>query len=173
MTKLWIFFGTTQGWTGLLIANLTLTALMTGLIWFVQLVHYPLMALADRNHYTEFQLRHEFRTSLIVVPVMLAELAVASLLVALLFHPALPLSSTSTALLIANAVLLGGVWLSTFLVQVPCHQVLNQGFDANAHEWLVTSNWLRTVAWTLKLGVAIGFLVSLLYPGQPQITSEQ
>jgi hypothetical protein len=42
------------------------------------------------------------------------------------------------------------VWLLTMLVSVPKHAFLAQGFDGRAHELLVATNWLRTVAWTVR-----------------------
>jgi hypothetical protein len=46
--------------------------------------------------------------------------------------------------------LLGVIWLSTALIQVPCHEVLSQGFDPVVHHRLVTTNWIRTTAWSLR-----------------------
>ena len=36
---------------------------------------------------------------------------------------------------------------STALLQVPCHTILAQGFDAGAHARLVRTNWIRTCCW--------------------------
>jgi len=54
--------------------------------------------------------------------------------------------------------LLAVIWLSTALVQVPLHQRLGSGFDADVHARLVTSNWIRTVAWTLRGALAVHLL---------------
>ena len=48
------------------------------------------------------------------------------------------------------AALLGIIWLSTFLLQVPAHQKLTSGFDERIHRRLVATNWLRTFAWTAR-----------------------
>jgi hypothetical protein len=55
--------------------------------------------------------------------------------------------------------LLAGIWASTFFLQVPCHLKLSTGWDAATHRFLVQSNWIRTVLWTARLGVAIAMLV--------------
>jgi hypothetical protein len=53
----------------------------------------------------------------------------------------------------------------TVVASVPAHRALGDGFDASAHARLVTTNWLRTVAWTAHGGVAIGMLFVLLRRG--------
>ena len=37
---------------------------MTGLIWLVQIVQYPLFSFVDRDHYSDFQNFHIIRTGL-------------------------------------------------------------------------------------------------------------
>ena len=56
--------------------HLATTLLVAGLILFVQVVHYPLMAHVG-DPYPEYQRRHMRRTGLLVGPLMLAEAATA------------------------------------------------------------------------------------------------
>ena len=42
------------------------------------------------------------------------------------------------------------IWLSTVLLQIPCHSSFAVGFDGTTHERLVRSNWIRTLCWTLR-----------------------
>ncbi len=72
------------------------TAAMTGLIWFVQLVLFPL-----------------FVTT-------------------------------------AASSLLGVVWASTAFVQVPVHERVSRSFDVGVVRKLVATNWIRTIAWTVR-----------------------
>jgi hypothetical protein len=51
--------------------------------------------------------------------------------------------------------LVGVVWLSTMFLQIPQHNILARGFDQAAYEALVSGNWVRTVAWTLRGGIAL------------------
>jgi hypothetical protein len=46
--------------------------------------------------------------------------------------------------------LVAGIWLSTALFQAPRHTILGRGFDPAAHRFLVSSNRLRTVLWSLR-----------------------
>ncbi len=136
----------------LVVVHASATWFMTGLAWFVQAVHYPLLELVGQERWVEYERRHVRRTSWIVAPVMTIEALVASLLV---LAPALPRGLTVTGL-----VLLSVVWASTFLLQVPLHERLERGFLADAHRRLVISSWIRTFAWSLRAGVATWLLVT-------------
>lgn len=125
---------------------------MAGLIWFVQVVHYPLMARVGAGGYSDYQRAHEARTTLVVAPLMLVELATAAVLAWLLrATPEAPLAFTGAALVAL-------VFASTFLVQVPLHTRLGGGFDAGVHRRLVLTNWVRTLLWTGHAGVALSML---------------
>jgi hypothetical protein len=50
------------------------------------------------------------------------------------------------------------IWLSTFFLQVPLHERLAQGFDAETHRSLVNTNWIRTAAWTLRAVLVLWLL---------------
>jgi len=130
------------------------TWFLAGLIWFVQVVHYPLFGRVGREGYAVYQREHERRTSLVVVAPMLVELATAILLA--VRPPAVPQAELVTR---AGLGLLAVVWASTFLLQVPEHRRLEGGFDAAAHRQLVTTNWVRTAAWTAR-----AVLAALLLP---------
>lgn len=120
------------------------TLAMTGLIWFVQIVHYPLFDRVGRESFTEYERIHQTRTTWVVAPTMLVEAVTAALLLA--FRPA----GVTIWPTVLGAVLLATVWLSTFLWQVPAHAKLGEAFSENVHHWLVQSNWIRTVGWTVR-----------------------
>ncbi len=128
----------------LLLVHLAATWFMVGLIWLVQVVHYPLLAGADPARYTEHQQQHMRRIGWIVGPAMLVEALTA---VGLLISEA-PWMPTWLAW--TNLALLAAIWLSTALVQVPCHGRLLDGFDAACHDRLVRTNWLRTGLWSVR-----------------------
>jgi len=130
---------------------------MTGLIWFVQVVHYPLMNRVQGAAYTEFQRAHMRRTTWVVGPIMLLEAGTAAAL--LYAHP--PFVPFSAALL--NMLLLLLIWISTAVWQVPCHGKLVQSFNAQAHRKLVRTNAVRTALWTAR---SVMWLV-LLWRAQP------
>lgn len=128
----------------LLVVHAAATWAMTGLIWFVQVVHYPLFSAVGADSFSRYHGAHTARTTLVVAPVMLVE-ALSALWIA---------SDRPGPAAWAGLALLGVVWLATFGLSVPRHDVLSGGFDASAAQGLVATNWVRTAAWTARAGVA-------------------
>jgi len=134
-----------------LLIHLAATWFMVGLIWFVQVVHYPLFARAGAAEFAAYSAAHQRLTTFVVLPPMLVELATAIVLVTPGGARIDPwLAWTGLALLAV-------VWLSTFLLQVPRHRALLNGFDGKAHALLVATNWLRAILWPARF-------ILLLYP---------
>jgi hypothetical protein len=129
-----------------LLINAAATLYMTGLIWFVQLVHYPLMSQVGADGYRQYQLAHQNLTSLAVGPAMLAELLSALALVAI---------NTKDPWRWAGLAAVAALWASTALVQMPLHATLAGGFDPEAHARLVSTNWLRTALWTARSALVL------------------
>jgi hypothetical protein len=120
------------------------TFAMTGLIWFVQVVHYPLFRSVGAPGYAAYQAEHMRLATLVVGPLMLLEAATALWLV--LDRPAF----VSPAQAWAGLALLAVAWLATVFLSVPRHEALRHGFDASAHAALVATNWIRTAAWSAR-----------------------
>jgi hypothetical protein len=95
---------------------------------------------------------HTRLTGLVVGPPMLLEAATAVALV--VWTP----PGISVPLVWAGLILVAGIWLSTAFLQSPRHTTLGRGFDPSAHRFLVTSNWLRTVLWSLRSLVVLCIL---------------
>ena len=137
------------------LAHIASTLYMTGLIWFIQLVHYPLHGYVGELHFSTYQRLHMSWTSWAVGPPMLIEVGTT------LFFLAYPPFQLPQWLFILGATLLFFIWLSTGLLQVPFHNQLMSVFDQNAHHNLVWSNWIRTVFWTLR-GSLVLYITYLL-----------
>jgi hypothetical protein len=126
---------------GLAVANLALAAYMTGVIWVVQVVLYPLFARVGTAEWRGFHAAHSRRIAPVVAPPMLAHAAVA---VALLVERPGVLTG-------ANLALAGGLLGMTATVFVRAHSCLRQARVAR----LLRLNALRVAAWTASLGVAV------------------
>lgn len=142
---------------GLLSVHVVSTLMMTGLIWTIQLVHYPLFSRVGEDAFCGYERQHTRRITWLVGPLMLAEGASATAL--LLWLP----PGTARALAIIGALLLLVIWGSTAFLQVPCHARLGRGFDREVVRRLVSTNWIRTVAWSLR-----GVLAVILVEVAPQ-----
>lgn len=132
------------------------TLFMTGLIWFVQVVHYPLFNDVGEAAFSTYELRHSRLTTLVVIGPMFAELITAAVLV--WRQPDFVASWEAWV----GLGLVGVIWFSTAFLQVPQHSVLTNGFDQTAYQLLLTSNWLRTAAWSLRATLVTLWLHRLL-----------
>lgn len=138
----------------LLALHAAATLLMSGLAWFVAVVHYPLMAEVGGPEFPRYERLHRQRTTWLVAPLMLTEAGLAVWL-AVFPPPAVALWQVGAA-----AALLAAIWLSTFAVQVPLHERLSHGFDAAAHRRLVVTHYGRAAAWTLRSALALAWLAA-------------
>ncbi len=128
----------------ILLLNVAATLYMVGLIWCIQIVHYPLFAQVGKESFAAYEIAHSRLITPVVALPMLVELVTA---VFLLFRRP---SAIELSEVIPGLALVLVIWLSTMFLQVPQHDILSSGFDATAHQILVDSNWLRTIAWSLR-----------------------
>ncbi len=140
----------------LVLAHVFATLTMFGVIWVVQLVHYPLFAGVGADGFADYEAAHQARITFVVLPAMLLELGTALALV-WLRPEAVPGWLAWTGL-----GLVGVVWVSTAVVQVPLHTALSAGFDGDAHARLVASNWVRTAAWTARAALVLWMTALLM-----------
>ncbi len=118
--------------------DIAATLYLWGVIWTIQLVHYPLFARVGAAGWADYHAAHTRLMTLVVLPAMVTELGTSGLLA--LGRPA-PLLWLGFGLAV-------GTWAVTFFVSVPLHDTLSRGFDAAAIARLVSTNWLRTAFWT-------------------------
>lgn len=126
------------------------TSSLTGLIWVIQVVHYPTFHWIKEDDYISYAVFHTNRITYVVAPLMIAELFLA---LRLFFMKDLAMH---WILLLVGLTLL--VWASTFFLQVPLHGVLAIKKDGAAIERLIHTNWIRTMTWSLKATV-LGYIL--------------
>lgn len=131
-----------EGLSLVLIGNAAATLMMTGCIWLIQLLVYPIMSRVGAAQFPAYESAHIGAVTLVVGPLMLAE-AVTSLLL-LGARP----NGVPAWMPLAGMVCVAVVWVTTACINVPQHNALSLGFDAATHSALVASNWIRTIAWT-------------------------
>ena len=140
--------------TPILLACTFSTFAMTGLIWLIQQVNYPLMALVSEDDFVAYEAAHCRRISPVVLPLMVCELLTSGWLA---FRPISPVEQE----LIVGAFLTGLLWLSTFLIQVPLHNRLEKCFDRATWRRLVLTNWIRTILWSARSVLMAATLMEL------------
>lgn len=133
----------------LLFVHAATTLFMVGVIWFVQIVHYPLFQCVGEAGFAKYERQHTRRTGYVLTVPMLVEFATAAALAWRL----------GGGLAWSGFGLLAVIWLSTWVWQVPAHRRLEQGFDDATHRRLVGTNWVRTAAWSARGIIALALLV--------------
>jgi hypothetical protein len=132
------------------IFNVAVSSGLLTLIWLVQIIIYPGLARIPANDFAAYHAWYVTRITVVVVPLMICELIAA---IALFFVQDRLLYPTIAGGLIILA------WGSTFTFQVPIHKSLRKGKDTSKIRQLITTNWIRTVAWSLK-AVIVGFFAA-------------
>jgi hypothetical protein len=138
---------------GLVVVNLVSTCFMAGLIWFVQLVHYPLLGLVPVADSPAVAAEHQRRTGLVVAAPMAAE-GLTTLW--LMFDRP---SDVPWWLAWAGGVCVA-IWLvSTVALSVPRHRRMLEAPDDRLGRSLVLTNWPRTIAWSAHAAVAAAIVL--------------
>ena len=127
----------------IILLHAIVTFLLTGLIWVIQLVHYPMFQFLDSQAYSKAMSFHQQRISIIVVPLMLFELLSGVYLAHAQWSSLARFHSINIALIVI-------IWIHTFGLMVPFHK--NIPIQPN-HELLkktLCHHWIRTLSWSVK-----------------------
>ena len=132
--------------------NLVLAFIAVGLIWTIQLVHYPSMRFIPKERFVEYHNFHSIRISFLAMPLMLTELGTSLMLFYQNYNNAIQ------TIFLINLVIVALIWLSTFLIQVPLHNALSKEKQSEKLSKLICTNWIRTILWTARSILMILFL---------------
>lgn len=128
------------------------TWFMTGLIWFVQVVHYPLFAGVGSDQWPDYHGAHSSKTTKVVAAPMLIEVATGVWL-------AVAMTAEQRGLPVVGLGLLTAIWLTTVLRQIPDHQKLAAAVPPMGVSRLVRGNSLRVVLWSARALVVGALLI--------------
>lgn len=140
----------------MLLLNVVSTWTMVGVIWFVQIVHYPLLSVVPVESAANVAAEHQRRTGWVVMAPMAVEGVTTLLLLAMV--PSGVAWFVPWLAGVPLAVALG----ATVLLSVPRHARMATSPDAQVGRELVSTNWVRTVAWTARGIVVAGILLATL-----------
>ena len=133
--------------------GLVASVYMTGVVWFAQLVHYPL--LDCRTDFKEFASEYQRRTLWVVAPGLVLE--VVSALGLIVIYPC--------AITWIGLGVLVGVWALTLRYQIPQHLHLKKhGYTEPVHRDLVRFNLPRAILWTIRSVLMIWTTISIANP---------
>ncbi len=138
--------------------HLLFTVFLTGLIWFVQVVHYPLFRHVSNIEFSYFHQQHLACTTWVVAPPMLIEAISALVLIYL------DIRILSSVPFLISLALLALIWISTALLQAPTHKKLKREQERSTLRFLIRSNWVRTICWTFRSLILSSILFQLFTP---------
>lgn len=129
---------------------------MAGVIWFVQWVHYPLLAKVPVDRAVETATEHQRRTGqVLAIPMAVEGFTTLGLLI---IRP----ESVQIFWPWFGAVLLAVALGSTVFVSVPLHAKMATNPTADVGRRLVVTNWPRTIAWSLRAVVCFVMILQVL-----------
>ena len=119
-----------------------INAILVGIIIMTQIISYPLFLKVSESSFADYYNAYKNRITIIVIPFMITELLLT--LYIYLHSPNNIFFQISTFILIL-------IWLSTFFIQVPIHNKISIKLEHKMIEKLISTNWMRTFLWILKL----------------------
>ena len=130
-----------------LLPHIILNSILFGVILMTQIVSYPMFLIVDNKSFSSYHMHYTFNISKIVLPLMILEV----------FFVIEMLVNKFDILSFISLILVLLVWISTFFIQVPYHNIISKGFNEKTISRLILSNWIRTTLWLAKL-MALVFL---------------
>ncbi len=128
---------------GILFIHACVTFLLTGLIWVIQLVHYPMFQFLGPQTYSRAMTFHQHRISILVVPLMLFELLSGVYLAHTQWASLARFHGINIALIVI-------IWVHTFGIMVPFHKRISIQPNQSLLQKTLRHHWIRTFAWTIK-----------------------
>lgn len=136
--------------TPIVFLHLLLSACMTGVVWAMHTVHYPLMRRVPPERFAAFMEEHLSRSTRWIAPLMVLELATA-----------IALGVFSNAIALLNFMLLANAYTLTVYMR-PLYQQLSEGHKPELVERLISLNRYRTILWIIHLAVVILIALGVL-----------
>ena len=135
-----------------LLLHMAATWAMVGFIWTIQVLQYPLMAEVPRDGFPRFEAVHQRRVTAVIALFGPLEVVMAALVF-------LTVDVVPTWLSFGSGAVLAAIWASTAFFYAPLHTRLAAGFAEHLHRRLVSTNWLRTIAWSVR-GLAAAWMLT-------------
>ena len=130
------------------------TYIMVGVIWVIQLVHYPSFHFIDKKKYKSFQNFHMNKISYIVLPTMLVELFTGFII---FFDFSF---IQGDFIFYISIFFLLCIWAITGFVFTKLHNELLKGYDELLIQKIIKWNWSRTLLWTFRIFI-LSFILYL------------
>ena len=134
-----------MGIESILLFQIVINVYLLGVIIMTQFITYPTFLIIDKNSFNKYHRKYVNIISIIVAPAMVLEIISLIVLVYL----------SKDFLLVKSLILLLCIWLTTFIIMVPSHNILSRKNDSKEIKKLININWVRSFLWSVKLIVML------------------
>ena len=134
-----------MGIESILLFQIIINVYLLGVIIMTQFITYPTFLIIDKNSFNKYHRKYVNIISIIVAPAMVLKIISLIVLVYL----------SKDFLLVKSLILLLCIWLTTFIIMVPSHNILSRKNDSKEIKKLININWVRTFLWSVKLIVML------------------
>ena len=134
-----------MGIESILLFQIVINVYLLGVIIMTQFITYPTFLIIDKNSFNKYHRKYVNIISIIVAPAMVLEITSLIVLVYL----------SKDFLLVKSLILLLCIWLTTFIIMVPSHNILSRKNDSKEIKKLININWVRSFLWSVKLIVML------------------
>jgi hypothetical protein len=138
------------------LVTLAFTLYMTGMIWSMQILEYPLFALVGTKEFPAYHARHNRGLPFVIAP---SVIAFVSAVVLIFIRPSsIPQWSVITAAVL-DLVIIG----YTAAREAPLHARLDrEGLAPAVIRDLTQGNWVRTILWTANALILLGVTARII-----------
>ena len=127
----------------ILILNIIIAILMSGIIWYAQIVYY-LFRFIGRNNFALYKKEYDKKVLPLGILLMISDLASGSMLI--FFN-----QSGLDILYLINLMLIILIIMITFLIEVPAHLSLESAFTNSKYKRLLNTNLIRAIIYTIRV----------------------
>lgn len=128
-----------------LLFNLISTLLIAGILWFVQLVHYPLFNEMPAKNMVNYGYYHMQKISGIINLLFIIDF------ITIVFLLLLVNSDLSATLMLINISIFLFIVILTRITFLPIYQQISKNPNSILITKLINLNWIRTLVWSLKV----------------------
>lgn len=140
----------------LLVLHAGVTFALTGIIWFVHQIHYPIIQVIGAQQAAIFEALH-WRKTIRIASFMLTIELISGLAILVWAPPGVP-----TFLIVTGNVLIVVIWATTWGICVPKHCQLKATGSAAAATILMKANAFRAALWTVRTILVASMLLYAL-----------
>lgn len=134
--------------------------LLTAVMWYLQVVHFPLLRFVGTDHFVEYYSELKMKNTLLFFPLFSLEIFTSiALLLSFTMVSEFTASVQNQFFLVGfSLILLFILHLVNFQMIRPTLSSLQKNSDLKIHQKLVRLQWIRTLGWTIRMVILLSMI---------------